>query len=168
MRSFIPRCFIALVVLAMLCITARAQLILNRQVVATNGGSGVASNVRIQYTIGETAILPVTDGRLLLTQGFQQPEELPAIAPGASPVRNYILFPNPAVSNAKVQFDLLTEASVTIEVINSAGQTLYNQFRQMGAGKTTVILPVNHFAAGIYTVMLKVNSSVFFEKLIVQ
>jgi hypothetical protein len=154
--------------MALLCTTARAQLILNRQVVASNGGSGVVNNIRIQYTIGESVIAPVTDGRLLLTQGFQQPEELPALPPGANPVKNYIIFPNPAVTNTKVQFDLLRGASVTIQVLNTAGQTLYHQFLDMGPGKTTVVLPVNHFAAGIYTVVLKVNASIYFEKLIVQ
>nr|WP_295866404.1 T9SS type A sorting domain-containing protein [uncultured Chitinophaga sp.] len=168
MTSYISKCISALVVLALLCTTARAQLILNRQVVASNGGSGAVNNVLIQYTIGESVVMPVTDGRLLLTQGFQQPEELPALPPGANPVKNYIIFPNPAVTNAKVQFDLLRGATVTIQVLNPAGQTLYHQFVEMGAGKTTVILPVNHFAAGIYTVVLKVNASIYFEKLIVQ
>ncbi|NLR65755.1 T9SS type A sorting domain-containing protein [Chitinophaga varians] len=168
MTSYSSKCIPALVVLALLCTTARAQLILNRQVTASNGGSGVVNAIRLQYTIGESVVTPVTDGRLLLTQGFQQPEELPALPPGANPVRNYIIFPNPAITNAKVQFDLLRNATVTIQVLNPAGQTLYHQFLEMGAGKTTVLLPVNHFAAGIYTVVLKVNASIYFEKLIVQ
>ncbi|CAL1520308.1 T9SS type A sorting domain-containing protein [Chitinophaga sp. MM2321] len=168
MNSFISKCVLALLVLTGLCITASAQVVLNRQVVASNGGSGVINNIQFQYTIGEAVIMPITDGRVLLTQGFQQPEESPKIPPGSSPVKNYILFPNPAVSNVKVQFDLLTNASVTIEVINPAGQSLYNQFQEMGAGKTTIVLPVNRFAAGIYTVVLKVNASIYFEKLVIQ
>ncbi|PSL47377.1 putative secreted protein (Por secretion system target) [Chitinophaga niastensis] len=168
MKSIAPKCVYALLLLAGMCFTAKAQIFLNRHVVASSGGSGVVNNIRIQYTVGEVAILPVTDGRTLLTQGFQQPEELPKLPIGADPVKSYILFPNPAVTNTKVQFDLLTNATVTIEVINPAGQTIYNQFLEMGTGKTTVILPVNHFAAGIYTVVLRVNTSVYFEKLIVQ
>lgn len=168
MTSFNSKCILALLVLALLCTGASGQLILNRQVVANNGGSNVPGNIRIQYTVGEAVVAPVTDGKVLLTQGFQQPEELPALPPGANPIKNYILFPNPAITNAKVQFDLLQRAIVTIEVLNTAGQNLYHRFLEMGAGKSTVILPVNHFAAGIYTVVLKVNGSIFFEKLIVQ
>ncbi|MBC9912540.1 T9SS type A sorting domain-containing protein [Chitinophaga varians] len=168
MTSYNSKCIPALVVLALLCATAKGQLVLNRQVTASNGASGVVNTIRLQYTLGEAVVAPVTDGRLLLTQGFQQPEELPALPPGANPVKNYIIFPNPAVTNAKVQFDLLRGATVTIEVLNTAGQTLYHQFVEMGAGKSTLILPVNHFAAGIYTVVLKVNGNIYFEKLIVQ
>ncbi|NSL90232.1 T9SS type A sorting domain-containing protein [Chitinophaga solisilvae] len=168
MKCILPKCILALCALTLLCLTAHAQLILNRQVTASNGGSGVVNGTRIQYTIGESVVQTISDGRLLLTQGFQQPEELPPLAPGASPVKSYLIFPNPAVSNAKIQFDLLLEATTTIQVINTAGQTLHSQVIRLGVGKTTVVLPVNHFAAGIYTVMLKVGSSIYYEKLIVQ
>ncbi|HVI48158.1 MAG TPA: T9SS type A sorting domain-containing protein [Chitinophaga sp.] len=168
MRSSTPKCLLVLSVLIFLCTAASAQLILNRQVMASGGGSGTLSNARIQYTIGEPVITTITDGRTLLTQGFQQPEELPKLPPGVNPVKGYIIFPNPAATSTKIQFDLLSDAAVTIEVINTAGQTLFSQYKQMGAGKTVVVLPVNHFAAGIYTIMLKVNYFVFFEKLIVQ
>ncbi|WP_343743571.1 hypothetical protein [Chitinophaga sp.] len=58
MTSFISKCIIALMVLAALCTKADAQLILNRQVVGTNGGSGNLQQVLIQYTIGEPVVLP--------------------------------------------------------------------------------------------------------------
>jgi hypothetical protein len=148
--------------------TSQAQVILNRQVVSPTGGAGIVRNIQIQYTVGEAVVLPVTNGKTLLTQGFQQPEELPKLPPGVNPVKSYILFPNPAVSNAKIQFDLLADVNVTLEVVNPAGQSIYHRFLEMGAGKNTVILPVNNFAAGIYTVVINVSGNVFFEKLIVQ
>ncbi|WP_212006649.1 T9SS type A sorting domain-containing protein [Chitinophaga sp. HK235] len=168
MTSFISKCTIALMVLAALCTQADAQLILNRQVVGSNGGSGNLNQVLIQYTIGEPVVLPITDGRLLLTQGFQQPYELPPLPPGKSPVKNYILFPNPALTSVKLQFEMLADATINILILNTAGQTLYNKLHQVGQGKSTVVIPVNHFAAGIYTVVLKVGVSIYFEKLIVQ
>ena len=58
--------------------------------------------------------------------------------------------------------------NVTLEVVNPAGQSIYHRFLEMGAGKNTVLLPVNNFAAGIYTVVINVSGNVFFEKLIVQ
>lgn len=168
MKTIVLSCTCALLLLTCCCISSKAQFILNRQVVAVAGGSGAVQNIQIQYTVGEPIVLPVTNGKTLLTQGFQQPEEFPKLPPGASPVKSYIIFPNPAVSNTKIQFDLLANVNVTIELINPAGQNVYHQFMELGAGKTTVILPVNHFAAGIYTVMLNVSGSIFFEKLIVQ
>ncbi|MBO9727921.1 MAG: T9SS type A sorting domain-containing protein [Chitinophaga sp.] len=168
MRTFVLSSICALLLLHCVCTSSQAQVILNRQVNAVSGGQGVVQNIHIQYTIGEAVVLPITNGKTLLTQGFQQPEELPKLPPGATPVKNYVIFPNPAVTNTKIQFDLLTNASITIEVINPAGQNVYHQFLQLGTGRNLVVLPVNHFAAGIYTVMLTVNGNVFFEKLIVQ
>ncbi|MEC5146960.1 T9SS type A sorting domain-containing protein [Chitinophaga sp. 212800010-3] len=147
----------------------KAQLVLNRQVVAAGGGSGtVLSQIQMSYTIGEPVIMSIANGQLLLTQGFQQPEEFPKLPPGVSPVKSYILYPNPAVTTTKIVFDLLTNVSVTLEVVNTAGQTIYHQFLQLSAGKSTTILPVDHFASGIYTVVLNINGNVYFEKLIVQ
>ncbi|MBC9912544.1 T9SS type A sorting domain-containing protein [Chitinophaga varians] len=168
MTSFISKCIIALMVLAALCTKANAQLILNRQVVGSNGGSGNLNQVLIQYTIGEPVMLPITNGQLFLTQGFQQPFELPPLPPGKSPVKSYILFPNPALTTVKVQFELLADAMVNILMLNTAGQEVYNKQHQAGQGKSTVVIPVNRFAAGLYTVVLKVGVNIYFEKLIVQ
>jgi Secretion system C-terminal sorting domain len=168
MRTLVLSCTGMLLLLTCICISSKAQMVLSRQVVANAGGSGVVQNIQIQYTVGEAIVLPITNGKTLLTQGFQQPEESPRLTPGFNPVKSYILFPNPAVSSTKIQFDLLANVNVTIEVINPAGQNIYHQYLQLGIGKSTVVLPVNHFAAGIYTIMLNVSGNVFFEKLIVQ
>ncbi|HWV65828.1 T9SS type A sorting domain-containing protein [Chitinophaga sp.] len=168
MRSIVLRCTLALLLPVCPYISSHAQVALKRQVVANTGGSAVVQNIQFQYTVGEPIILPITDGRVLLTQGFQQPEDFIKLTPGVNPVKSYILFPNPAVTNTRVVFDLLARVNVTLELINPAGQVIHHQFLEMGPGKSTVVLPVNHFASGIYTVMLNVNGNVFFEKLIVQ
>ncbi|WP_291917740.1 T9SS type A sorting domain-containing protein [Chitinophaga sp.] len=168
MKTFILTSACALFLLTCINLSSQAQIILNRQVVASTGGAATVQKMMIQYTVGEAVIQPVTNGKFFLTQGFQQPEELPKLPPLTNPVKSYILFPNPAVTNTKIQFDLLSNATLTLELINPAGQTIYHQFLELGAGRSTVVLPVNHFAAGIYTVMLNVNGNVTFDKLIVQ
>jgi hypothetical protein len=154
--------------LLLLSYGARAQLVLNRQVVASSGGSGTVSNIQFDYTLGEAAVMTFTNGKLVLTQGFNQPEIFPALPPGTDPVKNYIIYPNPAATTLKIQFDLFTDAQVTFELFNSAGQLIYQQVQSFGAGKVLIPIAVNKFAAGIYTVKLKVNSNVYFEKLIIQ
>ncbi|WP_188316042.1 T9SS type A sorting domain-containing protein [Chitinophaga agrisoli] len=146
---------------------AQAQLVLQRQVTASIGGSGLAGNILIQYTVGEPVITTFSAGTTLLAQGFHQPE-LPPLDPGADPIKNYILFPNPAATTVKVQFELLTASGVLFRLINSAGQQMYQQFQQYGPGQVIIAVPVNRFAAGVYTVMLNINGKVFFEKLIIQ
>lgn len=168
MRTLALRCATALFLLTCLCLSTKAQIILYRQVVATSGTFGTTPKMMISYTVGEVAVQPITNGKLLLTQGFQQPEDFPKLPPGTNPLKSYILFPNPAVTNTKIQFDLLSNANITLELINPAGQTIYHQYLELGGGRNTVVLPVNHFAAGIYTVVINVSGQVSFEKLIVQ
>ena len=155
------------VLLTGLCQQAQAQVVLQRQVTASTGGSGLAGNILIQYTVGEPVVTTLMAGNILLAQGFHQPE-LPPLSPGADPIKGYILFPNPAATQVKVQFELLTPSGVTFRLINSAGQQLYQQFQQYGPGQVTIAVPVNRFAAGVYTVMLNIGGKVFFEKLIIQ
>jgi hypothetical protein len=147
---------------------AKGQLILNRQVTASSGGSGMIGDVIVQYTIGEPVVSSIAAGSILFTQGFHQPEEIAPIPNGTNSLFNLLLYPNPAVANVKLQFDLLKTGSVYIEIVNSAGQLVYKDLRQCGKGKVLIILPVNHFAAGVYTVLIKAGGNLVQEKLVVQ
>ncbi|NIG56976.1 T9SS type A sorting domain-containing protein [Chitinophaga sp. Cy-1792] len=159
-------CLLVTLSIGMPCV--RAQLVLNRQVTATTGGSGTAGTVRIQYTVGEPVITLITDGHLLLTQGFQQPDELPTISPAAPLVKGYIVFPNPAASVLKVRMDLLATANVQLELINTAGQTMYTTQQTLGPGQNTFEINVSRFAAAIYSLRIHVGQQIFYEKVIIQ
>lgn len=147
---------------------ARGQLILNRQVNASTGGGGSSGDYIFQYTIGEITVSSLHKGAILLTQGFHQAEELPAVAPGAEVVVNMILYPNPVATNLKIQFDMLSTNAVVLLIINSSGQLVHQESRTYGAGRVLITLPVNRFAAGIYTVILKAGGHMFEEKLVIQ
>jgi hypothetical protein len=147
---------------------AKGQLILNRQVTASSGGSGMIGANILQYTIGEPATSSIAGGALLFTQGFLQPEEVPAAPPATNTVLDLIVYPNPALTNVKIKFDLLKSNLVTILIVNSAGQMMYQNVRECGAGKVLITLPVNHFAAGVYTLILKTGGYITKEKLVVQ
>lgn len=155
------------ILLAMAWLPVKSQLVLVRQVVASGGSTGTAGGVSFDYTIGETMVTTVSGG-IMLSQGFQQPEVLPPVTPGTNPVLDFMLFPNPAVTTVKMQFDLLMNATVVYLIVNTAGQVIYQDIKNFGAGKITIPTPVDKLAAGIYTVILKVNGHVQTEKLIVQ
>jgi hypothetical protein len=148
--------------------TSQAQLVLVREVAATTGGSGTAGNISIDYTVGEPVVESLAGGGLLLTQGFQQPEIIPALPPGASPVLDFLLYPNPAVTTVKVGFNLLTDATVVLLIVNTTGQVMHQDVRHYGPGKIIIPTPVDRLAAGIYTVVVKIQGQVYTEKLIVQ
>ncbi|WP_341841139.1 T9SS type A sorting domain-containing protein [Chitinophaga caseinilytica] len=154
--------------LAISWLPARSQLVLVRQVAASSGGSGIIGGIQFDYTIGEAAITPLAAGPILLTQGFQQPEIVPPLAPGSNPILDFSLYPNPALTTFKVQFSLLNNATVTFLLMNTAGQVMYQDVRNYAPGKVVIPTSVDKLASGIYTVILKVNQFVFTEKLIVQ
>lgn len=167
MRTFY-NCLLLLCLVAGGMPAARAQLILNRQVNASSGGTGIVNTLAFQYTIGDITVSTLSSSGLMLTQGFQQPEELPPIGPGVKPVINMILYPNPAATNLKIQFDMLSNNTVVLIIVNSSGQLIYRDSRSYAAGKIVINLQVSHFAAGIYTVRLLAGGYAFQEKLIIQ
>ena len=147
---------------------ARAQLILNRQVNASTGGGGSSGNYFFQYTIGEITVSSLQQGPLLLTQGFHQPEELPAAPAGAEVLLNMVLYPNPVATILKIQFDLLSNNAVVLLIVNSGGQLVHQESRTYGAGRVLLTLPVARFPAGVYTVIMKAGGRMYQEKLVIQ
>lgn len=146
----------------------KAQIILVRDVVASSGNSGAAGQFIFDYTVGEPVVLTFSSDGLLLSQGFQQPQALLPHLPGSPIILDYMVFPNPAVTTVKISFNLLTDAPVTLLLVNTLGQVLFKDLRTYGAGKVVIPLPVDKLAAGIYTLVFKVHGQVYTEKLIVQ
>lgn len=168
MKHFSTRYLLLAIFLAMAWLPSKAQLTLVREVVAGSGGSGAAGGITIDYTIGEGVVETFGAGDILLTQGFHQPEVLPPLAPGAPAVMDFMLYPNPALTTVKISFNLLTDASVVFLLVNTTGQVIYQDVRMYGPGKIVIPTPVDRLAAGIYTVVFKVQGQVYTEKLIVQ
>lgn len=161
------KCMLALFLSTTAVVTTDAQ-VLNRQVTASSGGVGKVNGKDFQFTIGDLATTTLSKGALMITQGFQQPEELPPVDPGTRPVLNMILYPNPAATTVKIEFDMVSTNTVYLMIVNSSGQLVYQENRYYAPGKIIITLPVNHFAAGIYTVRLQAGGYAFQDKLIIQ
>jgi hypothetical protein len=144
------------------------QVQISRSVIGSTGNSTLINKALIQYTIGEPVITTFQNSIILLSQGFQQPEVTGGIANETHLVNNYILYPNPTVSQTQLEFNLINDASVNIQIINNAGQTLRSTTINMLAGKIIYPIALTGFASGLYYVVLKVNQKKFTEKLIIQ
>jgi len=143
------------------------QAALTRSVVASTGGSAQVGNTLVQFTVGEVATLTLQSAGIMLTQGFQQPENTASnFVPNA--VGNMRVYPNPAVGKTKVDFDLLTDGKVIINLVNNAGQIVHSSSVTSLAGKIEYVIPLNGLASGVYHVVLYVNYRTFSEKLIIQ
>jgi hypothetical protein len=162
-----PKLIPIIFVLLLLYSKSNAQAVLNRSVVGSTGGSAQTGNTLIQYTVGEVAILTQQSNGLLLTQGFQQPES--AIPTSETLViKDMIVYPNPATTKTKVEFDLLANAKVMINLVDNAGRMVYSYSLSAMAGKIEHIIPLNGLASGVYHVVMYVNYKVYAEKLVIQ
>ena len=145
------------------------QVELQRSVVASSGGSAEINNTIFQYTIGEVLVTAMENSPLLLTQGFQQPEvNGSSPEPQAPLITGFILYPNPANGQTKLEFDLVMDDLVNIQLINNAGQTVRNISLKMLAGKANYVLPLGGYPSGLYYVVLKASRRTYSEKLVIQ
>jgi len=79
------------------------------------------------------------------------------------------VFPNPAVSDAKVSFKLANSSDVTITVVDVTGKVVYtNALGNTAAGTHTVDISTDAFAGGVYTVNFNTNNSIVSKKLVVK
>jgi hypothetical protein len=148
-------------------IKSYGQAAITRSVVASTGGSAQVGNTLIQFTVGEVATLTLQSAGVMLTQGFQQPETTASnFVPNA--VGNMRVYPNPAVGKTKIDFDLLTDGKVIINLVNNAGQIVHSSSVTSLAGKIEYVMPLNGLASGMYHVVLYVNYRTFSEKLVIQ
>lgn len=143
------------------------QASLTRSVVSSTGSSAQVGGTLVQFTVGEVAALTLESAGIMLTQGFQQPEvTVPTPAPNS--VGNMRVYPNPAIGRTKVDFDLLVDGKVVINLVNNAGQIVHSSSVTSLAGKIEYVIPLNGLASGAYHVVLYVNYRTFSQKLIIQ
>lgn len=159
--------FLLLLISFLFLFKSYGQATLTRSVVASTGSSVQVGTTLVQFTVGEVATLTLQSAGVMLTQGFQQPELVASnFVPNA--VGNMRVYPNPAVGKTKVDFDLLTDGKVIINLVNNAGQIVHSSSVTSLAGKIEYVIPLNGLASGMYHVVLYVNYRTFSEKLIIQ
>ncbi|MDH4474129.1 MAG: T9SS type A sorting domain-containing protein [Fluviicola sp.] len=79
------------------------------------------------------------------------------------------VFPNPAVNEATVSFELTNTSDVTLTVTDLAGKVVYtNNLGNTTAGKHNVEINTAVLAGGIYAVNFSANNSVVTKKLVVK
>ncbi|ASS49888.1 MAG: hypothetical protein A3D31_09925 [Candidatus Fluviicola riflensis] len=79
------------------------------------------------------------------------------------------VFPNPAVNEAKVSFELTNTSDVTVTVTDLAGKVVYtNNLGNTTAGKHSIEINTAALAGGIYTVNFNANNAIVTKKLVVK
>tara|TARA_Y100000385_G_C13058004_1_gene622937 strand:- start:1295 stop:1867 length:573 start_codon:yes stop_codon:yes gene_type:complete len=67
------------------------------------------------------------------------------------------VYPNPADDIAGVELDLIDRSDVTLNLVNSLGQTIYTSAKTLDAGVQKIEVPTSILSAGLYFVNVNVN-----------
>ncbi len=105
--------------------SARAQFA-DRQTIGSAGDFVVVNaSTNFQSTLGEVVIASLQSGGVILTQGFQQPEQILNLPiPNGGVPLDVSIYPNPAIDQVKVQFNLDAPAWLSFLLVNNAGQVI--------------------------------------------
>lgn len=101
---------------------------LERQVIGSAGGFEVENGYSLSFTVGEPVVETAISGTLVLTQGFQQPDDISVGINDVAKIKmDYLIFPNPTIDQLTVQ---LTSDKV-VEVYISLHDMLGRKFDQL-------------------------------------
>lgn len=131
---------------------------IERYVIASAGGSYTdGSNLAVDYTIGEVAILTLSNATNFLTQGFQQPYESGVFINDLQNDLDIFYYPNPVTSELNLNIIHAGNRSFNIELFDLLGQKLTNQSGiANNAGDANFIFDMHNLATGHY--LLRISS----------
>ena len=129
-------------------------------VIASSGGFASGPGFTNSYTVGEmTMVSTFTTGSFILTQGFQQPQ---AGATGFAPVNENAsveTYPNPSNGDVFLEYDLESNAVVTIEIFNLPGQLLASENSERTAGHQRQSVDLSAQPEGIYFIRTTIRTA---------
>lgn len=130
---------------------------IERQVIASLGGSYSGSDLQADFTVGESVTATLAEGSFILTQGFQQPlkEGISGIERHEVTV-DYRLYPNPATGSITLELNSQAKATIKVMITDITGRVLYQDKTEAHiypAYKET--FDISTFAAGAYVLSIK-------------
>jgi hypothetical protein len=145
------------VLFAMMLFTGilRAQT-LSPSVISSSGGFYTSANAMLSFTVAEmTMVQTFTSGGNILTQGFQQPEDL-AVSVPETPVLSgdIVIYPNPTNGQFTLSYTSYSSGENVIKMYNLVGQVVLTQSVLQSSGSNTVSFDISSFSQGIYMLEL--------------
>ena len=141
-------------ILAMLPLLLSAQS-LERQFLGATGGFGAASNVHLSSSVGETIITTETGTTLILTQGFQQPED--AMVGIEEPEHGFALkaYPNPTPGLVHLEIESDRPVDFHLELYDIQGRYYPISDTELKVnGRLEHTLDMSYIPAGNYLLRL--------------
>lgn len=130
---------------------------LSPQVFASAGNFVTSPNMQLAYTIGEPIITTQVDIKLILTQGFHQPEDnfVISVPEFANQYGVITVFPNPFNDMLNISVDTEKEHDLYIYMYDMAGRQVQSQFlANHFPGKKQYNISTANLAQGMYTLTI--------------
>ena len=150
-------------------ISAHAQS-LSPTVIASGGNFSSVGGTSLSYTIGElAAIQTFSSASVILTQGFQQPNDvlngLLDIEKGAD--GSFSVYPIPAQTTLWYGYEFNEAGKVEVSMFNILGQKMdYGFSETYGSGKLIHSFDCSAYASGNYILSVKFTTSSGQEKIL--
>lgn len=123
---------------------------------STAGKSASNTNLKLDYTIGEPVIVTKSNGNIILTQGFHQPN-YQFVTKVTQLLKNDLkinLFPNPSNQTVSLEIKNIENRNLILDIVDISGQ--YIQQNILILSEQTVV-NVSQFAAGVYFFQIRDN-----------
>lgn len=150
--------------------SANAQVAqLTPQVFASSGGysTNTQADLALSFTIGEPMVTTLTDIKLILTQGFQQPlEGEVSVNEFAAQYGIINIYPNPFDNEIYVSVDTDKQYDLVVYATDMAGRLVAKS--EMGThypGKKEYNLSTTSWAQGVYTLTVASTQGNFVKTL---
>ena len=129
-------------------------------VISSSGGYYTSTNARLSFTVAEmTMVKTFTSTGNILTQGFQQPENVLVSVNDPEVIsEDVIVYPNPTSGKLSVCYLGYNNFETIINIYNLLGQKVYSIPFSEKKGQNTINLDINYFNQGIYLLELKTKN----------
>jgi hypothetical protein len=128
--------------------------------VVISSGGGYFASASLSYTIAEmTMVQTFTTSGNILTQGFQQPEDISVgIQENDADLNNFAIYPNPTSGAFTLDFISSHESTVSVKLFNLFGQEVLTNNYSISEGINKISFDIGTFSQGVYLLEISYDS----------
>jgi hypothetical protein len=120
--------------------------------ISSSGGFYTAGGNSLSFTVAEmTMVKTFVQPSNILTQGFQQPEQITTALAEIDAMQGEVLvYPNPNNGQFNISYNALNEGDFQVNIYNMVGQVVFTQSYGADFGLNSIKLDIGQFGQGIY------------------
>ncbi len=159
-----------IVLIALLLPHAVFSQTLDRQVIGSSGAYAEAGNISMSYTVGEAVVATGSSGTIVLTQGFQQPDNMMVGIESVESRVSINAYPNPTAGEIILDFTVVNPSEFILQVFDVSGKLMMNPETLKVENSTKHQIDFSEFSSGNYFIVMKnqdgtLNSNIKIQKI---